>query len=162
VNIVVDVSDARVSRDREDVLVTYALGSCIGLTIYDPVAGCGGLLHYQLPSSTLDAAKAQRTPHMFADSGMETLLGQFTAAGGQERRARVHIAGAAEMFHDTGPFSIGKRNHTAIRKILWQRGLLRAGEDIGGKAPRNLYLRIADGAVVVKAAGAARAAGGVL
>ena len=45
--------------DRPDeVLVTYSLGSCIGLSLYDPVARVGGLLHAMLPLSSLDPVKA--------------------------------------------------------------------------------------------------------
>ena len=72
--IVVTVSDARVSADPADVLVTYSLGSCIAVAAYDPVARCGGLLHYQLPTSTLDAGRARENPCMFADTGMARLL----------------------------------------------------------------------------------------
>jgi len=151
--ITVNISDTQVARDMEDILVTYSLGSCIGVAVYDPVSRCGAMLHYQLPTSTLDAEKARLNPCMFADTGMAHLLQCFEAAGGQSRRARVRIAGAAQMIGDTGVFSIGKRNHTAIRKILWQKGILLEAEDIGGTSPRNLYLRVSDGEVTVKANG---------
>ena len=155
--ITVNISDTQVACNQDDTLVTYSLGSCIGVTVYDPVARCGAMLHYQLPTSTLDAEKAKNNPCMFADTGMAVLLEQFQAAGGQQRRARVRIAGAAQMIGDTGVFSIGKRNHTAIRKILWQKGILLEAEDIGGSTPRNLYLRLSDGEVTVKANGASHA-----
>jgi len=148
--ITVNISDAQVSADPDDTLVTYSLGSCIGVMIYDPVARCGGLLHYQLPTSTMDAGKAQANPMMFADTGMQELLRAFESRGGQRRQSRVRIAGAAEMLNDKGLFSIGKRNHAAIRKILWQLGILLAAEDVGGGAPRTVYFRIADGTVTVK------------
>lgn len=152
-NIVVNVSDARISRDAQDVLVTYSLGSCIGVTLYDPVARCAGLLHYQLPTSSLDAARARANPYMFADSGMMQLLNDMTALGAEPRRLQVKLAGGAEILDDKGVFSIGKRNYTAIRKILWQRGILLAGERVGGSEPRTLYLRVADGAILVKTRG---------
>ena len=154
--ITVKVSDAQVSADPGETLVTHSLGSCIGVMIYDPVRRCGGLLHYQLPTSTLDAAKALAFPHMVADTGMRELLRAFEDRGGQRRHSRVRIAGAAEMFDDKGVFSIGKRNHSAIRKILWQLGLLLAAEDVGGVTPRTVYFRIADGAVTIKAGAATR------
>jgi chemotaxis protein CheD len=153
VNIVVNVSDARVSQDADDVLVTYSLGSCIAVSLYDPIAHCGGLLHYQLPTSTLDASRAQANPCMFADTGMATLLNEIAALGAQLRRLQVKLAGGAEILDDNGVFSIGKRNHTAIRKILWQRGLLLKAERVGGSEPRTLYLHVADGTTVVKSRG---------
>jgi chemotaxis protein CheD len=153
VNIVVNVSDARVSQDGQDTLVTYSLGSCIAVSLYDPVARCGGMLHYQLPTSTLDATRAQANPCMFADTGMAHLLDEVAALGAQSRRLKVKIAGGAEILDDKGIFSIGKRNHTAIRKILWQRGLLLAAERVGGAEPRTLYLHVADGTTLIKSRG---------
>ncbi len=149
-NIVVHVSDARHSSDPADVITTYSLGSCIGVTLYDPVARIGGMLHFQLPSAAMDEDRARRQPLMFGDSGFAWLLEQLEHMGAVKRRMKVKLAGAAQILDDNGVFNIGRRNHAAIRKVLWQHGLLIDGEDIGGKSPRNLYLQIADGAVAVR------------
>jgi chemotaxis protein CheD len=153
VQIVVTVSDARVSADPADVLVTYSLGSCIAVAAYDPVARCGGLLHYQLPTSTLDAGRARENPCMFADTGMARLLDGLARAGANKGRLKIKLAGGAEMIGDKGLFSIGRRNHTAIRKLLWQHGLLLSAEQVGGSEPRTLYLAVADGATTIKSRG---------
>ena len=152
-NIVVNVSDARVSQDPHDILVTYALGSCIGVCLYDPITRCAGMLHFQLPTSTLDAGRAQANPCMFADTGMARLLGDLAALGAQPRRLHVTLAGGAEILDERGVFSIGKRNHTAIRKLLWQKGLLLKAERVGGSEPRTVYLHVADGTTIVKSRG---------
>jgi chemotaxis protein CheD len=62
------------------------------------------------------------------------------------------------MLNDAEFFNIGRRNHAAIRKLLWQRGMLVAREEIGGNSPRNLYLHIADGTVLIKTGGKAAVA----
>ena len=111
------------------------------------------MLHYQLTTSTLDAARAQANPYMFAATGMARLLDEMTARGAQPRRLQVKLAGGAEILDDKGVFSIGKRNHTAIRKILWQRGLLLAAERVGGSEPRTVYLHVADGTTLIKSRG---------
>jgi chemotaxis protein CheD len=49
--VVIGVGDMAVSNNRNSVLSTYALGSCIGLIAYDPVAMCGGILHLMLPEA---------------------------------------------------------------------------------------------------------------
>lgn len=54
---IVGVGDMIVSNDPEDIIVTYALGSCLGVVIYDPVANVGGMLHAMLPDSTLVVKK---------------------------------------------------------------------------------------------------------
>ena len=73
-NLIVGVSDMKVSNDREAILITYSLGSCIGVAIYDSVARVGGLLHYMLPESGLDQEKARKNPYMFADTGIPALF----------------------------------------------------------------------------------------
>jgi len=151
--ILIDISDAKVSNDPSDVLVTYSLGSCIGVCLYDPAIHVGGMLHYQLPSSKMDATRAQRNPLMFAATGMALLLNKLIAMGGNKKRMDVRLAGGAAMA--TGPqgFDIGKRNYLAIRKVLWSNGMFINAEDVGGNAARNLYLDMADGTVTVRSSG---------
>ena len=149
-NIVVNVSDLRTSGDSSDTLVTYSLGSCVGVCIYDPVARVAGLLHYQLPSASLDAQRAAEKPAMFADTGMALLLNEMAALGAQPRRLRVKLAGGASMLNDASSFNIGKRNQAAIRKLLFQNRLFIDAEDLGGNAPRTVYLNVSDGQVTLK------------
>jgi len=148
--ILVNVADAKVSNDPRDVLVTYSLGSCIGVCLYDPVAHIGGMLHYQLPDSKMDKAKASRKPFMFANSGMEIIIEKLLSIGASKKRLQIKIAGAATMHTGTQKFDIGKRNHLAIRHVLWKEGMLLKAEDIGGTSPRHMYLNIANGTVTVR------------
>ncbi|MEA3227088.1 MAG: chemotaxis protein CheD, partial [Planctomycetota bacterium] len=115
--IIINVSDAKVSGNPSDMLVTYSLGSCIGVCLYDPATNIGGMLHYQLPNSKIDSEKAKSAPFMFADTGMEILVEKLISMGASKKRMRIKIAGGASM--NTGPkgFDIGKRNHLAFRKI---------------------------------------------
>lgn len=154
-NLIVGISDIQISTDRDTTISTYSLGSCIGVAAYDPQACVGGMLHFQLPTGTMDADRAKAKPAMFADSGLNELLRRMAELGAVERRLQITLAGAAQMLNDAGTFNIGRRNHAAIRKLLWQRGLLIRHEEIGGTSPRNLCLRVADGAVLVKVVGLA-------
>ncbi|MFP4036903.1 MAG: chemotaxis protein CheD, partial [Desulfobacteraceae bacterium] len=74
--ITVGVADMKVSSDPEVVLVTYSLGSCIGVAIHDAQAGVGGILHFMLPESSLDPEKSKKKPYMFADTGIAPLFRQ--------------------------------------------------------------------------------------
>ncbi len=154
--IVVDISDAKVSANPSDVLVTYSLGSCIGICLYDPAIHVGGMLHYQLPSSKMDEQRAKDKPLMFADTGMERLLNKLVSMGVQKKRMNVKLAGGAAMA--TGPqgFDIGKRNYLAIRKILWSNGMFISAEDVGGDTARSLYMNVSDGTVTVRSSGLER------
>ncbi len=148
--VVVNVSDARTNDSAEDVLVTYSLGSCIGVALYDPVARVAGLLHFQLPTSTLDPERAKQNPFMFADSGMKSLLSEMESRGGVRKRMKAKLAGAAQMLNDAALFNIGKKNHTAIRKWFWQMGMFIEAEEVGGEIPRTMYLQASDGTVTIK------------
>lgn len=102
----------------------------------------------------MDSAKASKSPLMFADTGMKYLVEKMVALGANKKRLDVKIAGGAQVMNDAKTFQIGKRNHTAIRQILWKNGMFINAEDVGGRHARNLSLRIADGAVSVKSQGA--------
>ncbi len=151
--IIISVSDAKVSGDPSDVLVTYSLGSCIGVCLYDPATNVGGMLHYQLPNSKMDPDRAKAKPFMFADTGMRILVEKLVSMGAKKKRMQIRIAGGASM--DTGPkgFDSGKRNHLAFRKIMWKNGMFVDSEDVGGFSPRNVYMDMADGAVTVRSNG---------
>jgi chemotaxis protein CheD len=151
--LIVNVSDAKVSKSTEDLLLTYSLGSCIGVCLYDPTLHVGGMLHFQLPESKLDLNKAHEKPFMFADTGMKLLVEALASMGAERRRLQVKIAGGAGMSNGPNGFDIGKRNYLAIRKIAWQTKLFINAEDVGGSSPRNLYLDMENGTVTVKSDG---------
>ncbi len=148
--LVVGISDGKVSNKAEDVIVTYSLGSCIGVILYDPKTHIGGLLHYQLPASSINPDRAQQIPCMFADTGMNWILKELASKGVNKKSLKVTLAGGAEMMKDKSMFNIGKRNHAAIRKILWTNGLFVEKEDVGGKHARTVYLTLADGSIEIK------------
>ena len=140
----------KVSGDVEDVLITYALGSCIGVAVYDPRAKVGGLLHFMLPDSSLDLNKARKTPAMFADTGIPFLFKSCYRLGAEKRRMIVKIAGGASILDNSNLFRIGQKNITSLKKIFWKNNVLVDGEDTGGYYNRTISLDIATGKVVVK------------
>lgn len=144
------MADGRISSERNSRLITYALGSCVAVAFYDPLAMTGGLLHYMLPDSTLDREKAQSQPWMFADTGIPLLLDRIERAGGARRRMRVFLAGGARVLDAGDFFEIGKRNYLAARKLLWKAGLLVQGEDVGGADCRTVSLRLDDGRFLIR------------
>lgn len=152
--ITVNISDAKVSNNTEDVLVTFSLGSCIGVCLYDKAIHLGGMLHYLLPSSAENVERAEQQPFIYADTGMKILLGKLVSMGAKKARMQVKIAGgAARLKVVSKRFDIGKRNYLAIRKIMWKNGMFIDAEDVGGYSPRTLCMSIADGAVAIRSKG---------
>jgi chemotaxis protein CheD len=151
---VVGVADMRVSADCDDMFVTHALGSCLGVTMYDKIKQVGGMLHVMMPISTLNPDKAKTNPYMFVDSSIPVMLKKMYEAGAIHNQLIVKVAGGSAR-DKTGKdrFSIGKRNYLMLRKVLWQYGLMLDSEDIGGDAPRTMYMDIANGRVWLNSLG---------
>jgi chemotaxis protein CheD len=153
-NLVVSIGGCAVTANPEDCLITYALGSCIGIAIYDPVCRVGGLLHYLLPDSKIDAEKARRNPYMFADTGIPALFHLAYEAGAEKRRLRVIVAGGAQVLASE-LFKIGKRNELAMKKIFWQAGVLISRQETGGEESRTMRLEVSSGRAFLRTGGRA-------
>lgn len=149
----VGIGDCKLSKDLEDTLVTHALGSCIAVLIHDPVARIAGLLHFMLPESTLDPEKALSRPFVFADTGIPRLFQGAYQLGALKPRLNVLVAGGAQMLDPSGTFNIGKRNHSAMRNILWKAGITIHHEEIGGTSSRTVSIEVASGRVQLRMPG---------
>jgi chemotaxis protein CheD len=149
---VVSVADMKTSMNKEDVFITYALGSCLGITIYDPIACIGGMLHAMLPQSSIDPQKAAVNPHMFVDTGFSKLFYECQKLGGRKERLVIKVAGGASPLGmgEDDYFKIGQRNIVMLRKLLWKNGMLIAAHDVGGSCSRTMTLEIASGDVSLK------------
>lgn len=150
------MADCRVATDPQSALITYALGSCVALTMYDPVARIGGMLHYMLPDSSLDPAHSNENPFKFADTGIPRLLEDVCALGASKHRLVICAAGAAQIVDDHGVFEIGRRNYLAARRVLWRYGVLLTSEAVGGTDFRTVTLEIGTGRLLVQEAGRRR------
>ncbi|MFC1592151.1 chemotaxis protein CheD, partial [Thermodesulfobacteriota bacterium] len=140
---VVGISELFVSRDPEEVIITYSLGSCLGVTIYDPVARVGGLLHCLLPLSGINPKEAQKKPAMFVDTGIPLLFKSAYQLGAQKKRIIIKVAGCGEPLGVEKFFQIGKRNYTVCKKLLWKNDVLIENESVGGGISRTLWLDLA-------------------
>jgi len=149
-DIVIGIADLKCSNNKDDVLITYALGSCIAVAIYDPAAKVAGLLHYMLPDSSLDAVKAKVSPGMFADTGIPLLFKSCYNLGADKKRIIVKVAGGASILDNTNYFRIGEKNIMALRQIFWRNKVFIDNEDTGKNCNRTVRLDVADGKVVVK------------
>ncbi len=145
---VVLVGDMK-TGDGGDVLVTHALGSCLGLMIYDPEARVGGLLHAMLPLSKINPQKAEANPFMFVDTGVPELFKAVYDMGGQKERMIVKAAGCGRPLGNNQMFKIGERNYTVLKKLLWKNNVLLEAEDVGGTASRTVHFDLSDGEIVL-------------
>jgi chemotaxis protein CheD len=151
---IIGVADMQISDAGGDIMVTHALGSCLGVAVHDRSSGIGGMLHVMMPSSRISPAKAEANPFMFVDTGVPVLLREMFAAGAVKSQLEISVAGgAAKQTEDTDYFAIGKHNYIMLRKLLWQYDLLLKGEDVGGELPRTMYLEVGSGRVWLNSMG---------
>ena len=135
--VVLGIGGLAVRRAAAGILVTHALGSCVGIAVYDPTARIGGMVHAQLPLSNLNPDRARQSPSLFVDLGMQMLFQAMSDLGSERRHCRVTVAGGACI--STGAsdlFEIGKRNLMIARKMLWQLGIAIAEPGHTMPAPR--------------------------
>ncbi|MCC5915397.1 MAG: chemotaxis protein CheD [Balneolaceae bacterium] len=148
---VVGVSELRVSNDLSETIITYALGSCLGIVMYDPEEKVGGLLHVMLPLSKSDPEKAEKRPAMYVDTGVSLLLDRLYALGAEKKNLVISVAGGASMKQSEQEdyFKIGKRNFVTLRKLLWKNGYMISSQDVGGSKSRTMELCMENGLVTI-------------
>jgi chemotaxis protein CheD len=151
--VVVGMADLAVSNDPGAVLTTRALGACLGVAVFDPVARVGGVLHTMLPDSGIDGPKAAATPSMFVDSGVAALLKAVEGLGARTGRLNIYAAGGGGILDSGALFDIGGRNVEAFKAFLKRNSLSARGLEAGGLANRTLYLEMATGEAGVKVSG---------
>ena len=149
--VTVGIGELKVSDDPEDVLVTYALGSCIAVLVHDPVRRVGGMIHYMLPESSVKPEKSLQRPGMFADTGVPLLFESMYARACRRSDLVVKVAGGASIQDDKGYFAIGKRNYTILRKMFWRSGFAITAESVGGRVSRTVRLFVGNGRTTVRA-----------
>lgn len=145
--VVVGVADLRVAEAEGGPLITYALGSCLGLAAYDPVLRVGGLLHYMLPQPTGPEQRASRNPFLFGATGIPLLLRMVAELGGRPDRLILCAAGAAEVLAGVADLALGRRNRAMLGRVLAEFGLVLAAEDTGGNHARTMCLDLARGKI---------------
>lgn len=149
---VVGVAEMAVSANPDDTLVTYSLGSCLGVLLYDGVAQVGGLLHTMLPESKLEKLSRNSVafnPYKYIDTGVPALFKKVYKYGATKRNLVLSVFGGSQVFDRKDYFNIGKRNYVALRKVIWQEGVLIKNEHVGGRVHRTVKFDIQTGKITL-------------
>lgn len=152
-NLAVGLGELKISRDGQDVLVAYGLGSCIGIGMYDPAARVGGLLHAVLPYNPNGSLEHV---YKYVDSGLRSMLTELTRCGALQKRLVVRMAGGANMLLAPGfsqSLNIGTRNIEAAYASLLALGLNLNSQEVGGSIGRTVRFYVADGRMTIRTVG---------
>ncbi len=136
----------------EGILVTYALGSCIGICLYDQTVKLGALIHIMLP---LNMEAGRKNTMKYADTGIRETLRMMEARGAKRSRITAKLAGGAKMFEINGGNmgNIGQRNIESVHLILRKEGVRILKEDVGGSVARTLLFDVSNGLACVRSYG---------
>lgn len=147
----VGIGDMKLGR-RQGTIITYALGSCIGITFYDPQIKLGALLHIMLPTSN----GKETNVFKFADTGIRETLRKMEVFGGVRSRYICKIAGGAQMFSMSGGGdfgNIGQRNIDTVKRIMQVEGLKIKNQEVGGSSARTMLIELETGTVKLRTIG---------
>ena len=148
----VGIGDMKFTRGTGKI-ITYALGSCIGISFWDPFLHLGALLQIMLPERH-DAEEGNI--YKYADSGIRETIRKLMAFGMVKARTTVKIAGGAKMFEISGNAdfgNIGQRNAAMVKKILTDENMRIVAEDTGGTYARTMLLQLESGDVIIRTFG---------
>lgn len=151
-DIKVGIADMKIAR-AEGTLITYALGSCIGISLYDPGIRLGALIHIMLPEAGIQSTS---NPFKFADTGIQETLRKMAVFGGRKSRYQCKIAGGARMFEMKGVGGIGNigdRNVQSVEAVLRAEQIRIIRKDVGMSYARTMLLNVGDGSVRIRTAG---------
>lgn len=146
----VGMADYKIGR-APDILISYGLGSCIGISLYDPQTKIGGLLHIMLPDSSQSRANENRAK--FADTGIPNMLNELMRKGASRARLVAKLAGGSQMFafaNASDIMRVGFRNALASKEILKKLSIPVVGEDTGGNYGRTVQIDLSTGVYKVK------------
>lgn len=151
--LLVGMADFLVIHNQNAILRTAPLGACLGISIYDPAAKVGGILHSMLPDSGIDPVRAASRPGMFLDSGLAAMLVKARGCGANIQNLKICVAGGARILDESTYFNIGHRNFEVLTRLLGELGLTPAAQDVGGLSNRSMQLNTVTGEVRLKISG---------
>ncbi|NTV53531.1 MAG: chemotaxis protein CheD [Candidatus Firestonebacteria bacterium] len=151
------ISEMCVSKNPEDTLGAFGLGSCLAIILYDPQLRAGGILHSLLPRLSnvrKESLPRQEQPLMFVDQGLPLLFKQVKALGAEPKHIEVYVVGGATFTNDENDlFAIGLRNFVTACETLRRLKLPLTAKEVGGRISRTVRLHVATGRIVVQSGG---------
>jgi chemotaxis protein CheD len=150
----VSMAEAGVAK-HPDIVETQALGSCVGIVLFDPRAHVGGIAHVMLPDISEVKESSHGNLEKYANTAIEILIEKMEDLGAKIKFITAKLAGGANMFPKiflNKDRFIGKRNTEAARKKLAELGIPIEAEDVGGSIGRTIILDTFAGHLKVRSA----------
>jgi chemotaxis protein CheD len=148
--VTVGISDYAICGEPEAVIITYSLGSCVGVTFHDPHVGLGAMVHCLLPAASRDMRqRGIANPFMFVDTAVARVLAAMYERGADPRNLVIKVAGGASPIDDHRNLRIGDHNVEILYRLLEKNGLPVSASEVGGRMPRTMRLYVGEGRTTV-------------
>ena len=136
--------------DMPATLIGTALGSCVGLMIFEKTTPIAGLAHIMLPSSK--HGRLDNLPAKFADLAVPRMLSKLEGLGADRRLCQAKLAGGACMFSGLESISsdMGARNIEAVKNQLSKYDIPIVAEDTGGEHARTVEFDTTAGTILIR------------
>jgi chemotaxis protein CheD len=146
----VGMADLKIAT-APSILVTRGLGSCVGITFYEPFKRLGAMAHAMLPD--INNSKIKSNPARFVNSAIDKILEELKKQGCVKRHLQVKLFGGARMFSfiaQDSVLNVGERNVVMAKEILASHGITIVAQDVGGNFGRTIELNLENGKVHIK------------
>ena len=115
--------------DREDVVLTTLLGSCVAACIWDSPQQVGGMNHFLLPDRGAHSVSC-------GVHAMELLINDLLKLGASRSRMQAKLFGGAWIRH--GLTDIGDQNASFAERFLADEGIALVGSSMRGDRGRRV------------------------
>jgi chemotaxis protein CheD len=138
-----------VSNCLDDVLKTYALSSCVGVTVYSQSKRVAGMAHIVLPTPYENIEEVAQ-PAYYATKGVPLLINHVCHEYGcLKKDLSINLFGGADSKKANDVFMVGRRNLTMVKQILEYMKLNYQLVDTGGNQSRTIEMDVFSGKIKV-------------
>jgi len=137
---------------KDPTTISFILGSCVAVCVWDPVSGVGGATHYLLPSWDGRGTATAR----YGSVAIPLLIQKLAEAGADRSQLRAKLFGGGCLFDmmregGSGREHLGTRNVETAREILGKAQIRIVSADLGGERGKRIEFYTKTGEAVVRA-----------
>lgn len=147
---VIGIGEYAISNNKDDIIKTYALATCVAVAVYCPSKTASGMVHIALPFPSLSGDESIRQPGYYASTAVPFLINAMcTEFGCLKNELEISLFGGADSIRKNDVFNIGKRNLAAVKSILGEMSFRYNAEHTGGTYSRTLDMEVSTGRIKV-------------
>lgn len=146
----IGIGEYAITDERQEIVVTHALGSCVALVLYCPKSKYTAMAHVVLPKRDSDFMRDSKKEAYFAHDIIPKLLDFFIEDQAcKKHELKVMMVGGAQAA-GKDLFKVGERNVEEVRQILQGYNLNYDDSEVLGRYSRSVQIEVETGEVTIK------------